>query len=145
MGCRLFVSASQFRVWWVKSLNLTKMVSVCNFCSFSADIQFEERIFKIYLKFNKKAVWKNQNLFFNVFSCLRRLVRVFHWFMSDTSHHKWKGYYYFLKLQTKISLYICSGWGTVKKTQLAKDFVLIKNGILSKAFTDAPWDPCGPT
>ena len=34
-----------------------------------------------------------------------------------------------------------------KKTQLAKDFVLIKNGILSKAFTDAdaPWDPCGPT
>ena len=66
--------------------------------------------------------------------------------MSDTSHHKWKGYYYFLKLQTKISLYICSGYGTVKKkTQLVKDFVLIKNGILSKPFTDAPWDPCGPT
>ena len=58
MGCRLFVSASQFRVWWVKSLNLTKIVSVCNFCSFSADIQFEERVFKIYLKFNKKSSLK---------------------------------------------------------------------------------------
>ena len=33
--------------------------------------------------------------------------------------------------------------GLWKKTQLVKDFVLIKNGIL--AFTDAPWDPCGPT
>ena len=65
--------------------------------------------------------------------------------MSDTSHHKWKGYYYFLKLQTKSSPYICSGEGTVKKTHLAKDFVLIETGILFKSFTDAPWDPCGPT
>ena len=35
--------------------------------------------------------------------------------------------------------------GLWKKTELAKDFVLIKKGIISKAFNDAPWDPCGPT
>ena len=55
MGCRFFVSASQSRVGWVKSLNLTKMVWICNFCSFSADIQLEEGVFKIYLKLIKKS------------------------------------------------------------------------------------------